>query len=56
MTGPARPDTCVINVLDGTGHGCFYRASRACSVWRDTPTFSATCDTDKPSPTTAITA
>jgi hypothetical protein len=27
-----------------------------CSVWRDTPTFSATCDTDNPSPITAITS
>ena len=31
-------------------------ANQVCSVCRDTPTFSATCDTDKPSLITADTA
>ena len=31
-------------------------ANQECSVWRDTPTFEATCDTDNPSLITANTA
>jgi hypothetical protein len=47
---------CGVRSTERSGMTSRYRANQACSVWRDTPTFSATCDIDIPSPITANTA